>query len=86
MELDSGTYQIKCVKVGGHTLTDYGQQAFAEDEVLDLLDQATPPAIRCASWGIAQNVCSDPSLESAQLIAAGQFEIVEVRQPMMVGV
>lgn len=86
MEFDRGIFVIKCVKAGGHTLTGYGQHAFTEDEELDLLAQATPETIRCSSWVIAQNVCSNPSLEIAQLIIAGDFQITAMRKPALAGV
>jgi hypothetical protein len=80
-EIDKGVYKIKCVKVGGHTLTKYGQKAFAENEELDLLDDATPATIRAADWWTADNMCRDTGFEIAQLIAAGDFVVVEKRRP-----
>jgi len=81
MAFDKGVYKIKCVKAGGHTLTNYGQQAFAENEELDLLDDATPGTIRAADWWTADNMCRDTGFEIAQLIAAGDFEVSEKRRP-----
>lgn len=83
MEIDEGTYKIQCVKAGGHTLSGYGGKTFAEGEEIDLLDASTPETLRCADWGIAENVCSDPSLEIAQLIASGDFVVTEKRRPVL---
>lgn len=80
-ELDKGVYRIKCVKAGGHTLTNYGQKHFAENEELDLLDDATPATIRAADWWTADNMCRDTGFELAQLINAGDFEVAEKRRP-----
>lgn len=80
-EPDKGVYRIKCVKPGGHTLTKYGAQIFAENEELDLVADSTPSAIRAADWWTADNMCRDTGYELAQLIVAGHFEVVEKRRP-----
>lgn len=80
-EFDKGVYRIKCVKAGGHTLTNYGQKAFTENEELDLLDDATPDTIRAADWWTADNMCRDTGFEIAQLIRDGHFTVAEKRQP-----
>jgi hypothetical protein len=82
---DRGIFRIKCVKTGGHTLTGYGAYAFAENEELDLLGSSVPATLRCLEWSIAQNMCSNPNLEIAQLITAGDFMIVESRKPAIQG-
>ena len=78
---NKGIYRIKCVKSGGHTLTNYGQLEFEENEELDLLGDATPDAIRAEDWWTADSMCRDTGFEIAQLIAAGDFEITEKIQP-----
>lgn len=84
MIVNKGVFKIKCVKVGGHTLTGYGQYAFAENEEIDLLSDTAPGTIRCASLGIAKNICSNLHLELAQLILAGYFQIIETQEPVMI--
>jgi len=81
MAIDRGVYKIKCVKAGGHTLTNYGQYAFTENEEIDLLDQNLPATIRCVDWWTADNMCRDTGFEIAQLMVAGDFVVVEKRQP-----
>ena len=76
-----GQWWIKCVKAGGHTLTNYGQKAFAEGEEIDLIDDATPDTLRAADFLTAKNMCTDPALELAQLVAAGDFEVSRKVQP-----
>ncbi len=68
-------YRIKCVRAGGHVLSGYGQQAFAEGEEVDLLAATTPDALRAASWAVADSMCRDPANELAQAIAAGHFVV-----------
>lgn len=80
---DTGVFKIKCVKVGGITLTNYGQQSFSENEELDLLDAETPAALRAGSYSTADTMCRDPARELAQRIAAGEFIITERAVPDM---
>lgn len=79
--MDNGVYKIKCVKAGGHTLTNYGQFAFSEGQEVDLLDAGLPDTIRAGSYWTAENMCRDTGYEIAQLIAAGDFIVVERREP-----
>lgn len=74
---DLGSYKIKCIKVGGVTLTNYGQYEFSEDEEIDLLDSELPDTIRVGNYLTAQNMCEDIGFEIAQRIQAGEFEITE---------
>lgn len=76
-----GSFVIKCVKVGGLTLSAYGQKAWTEGEELDLLDDGVPDSLRAADYWTAENMCTDPSLEIAQAVLAGDFEIVLRRRP-----
>lgn len=76
-----GVYKIKCVKPGGHTLINYGQYAFSENEEIDLMDQNLPDTIRCGNWWTANTMCKDQGFEIAQLIAAGDFIITESIMP-----
>lgn len=78
---DRGTYRIRCVKVGGVTLTHYGQYVFAQDDEIDLLDQGLPATIRCGDWQTADNVCRDVGFEIAQRIVAGEFVVTEKSRP-----
>jgi len=80
-----GTYKIKCVKVGGHTLTGYGQYAFSENEEIDLLAQSTPPTLRAGTHHTAKAMCEDTTYEIAQLIAAGDFIVTEITPPVTTG-
>lgn len=76
-----GAFVVKCVKAGGHTLSGYGGYTWAEGEEQDLLDDALPDTLRAADFWTASNMCRDSALELAQLIAAGDFEIVLERKP-----
>jgi len=80
MDIDRGEFTIRCLKEGGHILTGYGQYVFAEGDEVNLLSPSTPPTLRCGSFGIAENVCANPALEIAQLITAGDFEVVIKRR------
>jgi len=80
-----GTYKIKCVKVGGYTLTGYGQYAFAENEEIDLLAQTTPTTLRAGNHHTANAMCKDTTYEIAQLITAGDFVITEITPPVTTG-
>ena len=82
MSVDLGEYWIKCVKAGGHMLVGYGAKVFTENEEIDLVAKSTPEFLRCADHDVAHNVCTDPSLEIAQLITAGDFEITKTRKPI----
>lgn len=81
MSADQGVYRIRCIKAGGCALTEYGAPVFTEGEELDLMDESVSELLRCADWSIAHNLCTDPSLEIAQRIAAGEFVVVESRKP-----
>jgi hypothetical protein len=81
MAIDKGTYRIKCVKTGGQILTNYGGYDFAEDAEVDLLDDATPDTLRAGDYWTADNMCRDTGFEIAQRIQAGEFVVVEKRQP-----
>lgn len=78
---DVGCFKIRCVKSGGLTLVGYGAFHFDENQEVDLLDPSLPATLRCATWGVAQLVCSDPSTELAQLVANGALVVSESRKP-----
>jgi len=80
-ERDIGVYRIKCVKVGGVTLANYGQYGFTQDEEIDLLDPTLPATIKCVDWNTADNMCRDVGFEIAQRVVAGEFVVVEKRAP-----
>jgi len=79
--LMKGSFVIKCVKAGGYTMNGYGGYAWAEDEQQDLVDAALPDTLRAGDYWTARNMCRDPALELAQQISAGDFVVVEERQP-----
>ena len=70
-----GTYRIKCVKSGGYIMQGYGGYDWEEGEVLDLLASDTPATLRANSFQTARDMCTDQSLELAQRIQAGDFEL-----------
>ena len=70
-----GTYRIKCVKPGGYIMQGYGGYDWEEGEVLDLLAPDTPDHLRANSYQTARDMCTDPALELAQCIKAGDFEL-----------
>ena len=76
-----GVYKIKCVKPGGHTLINYGQYSFSENEEIDLMDQNLPDTLRCGNWWTARTMCTDTGYEIAQLIEAGDFIVTETAPP-----
>ncbi len=81
MVVDKGTYRIKCVKPNGQTLTGYDGYDFAEGAEVDLLDDATSATLRAGDYWIADNMCRDIGFEIAQRIQAGEFVVVEKKQP-----
>ena len=72
-----GIYSIRCIRPGGRTLTNYGQYAFTEGEVLDLLAETTPDTIKANDYSTARTMCEDIGFELAQRIAAGEFVVAE---------
>jgi len=79
--MNPGVYKIKCLKAGGYTLTNYGQYTFSENEELDILDTATPDTLRAGSYNTAILMCEDTTYELAQLIASGDFSVVQKTPP-----
>ena len=72
-----GEVRIKCVKVGGITLADYGNYVFAENDELDLLDEAvTPVQILASTYSAAHTMVTDPACELTQRIAAGEVVVL----------
>ena len=80
-EAARGEVKLKCVKVGGYTMTNYGAYMWAQDEERSLFDGALPVALRADEYGTARNMIVDPARELTQRIAAGDFIIVEDRHP-----
>lgn len=78
--MDMGNFIVKCVKVGGDTLSTYGFAASQGQEV-DLLDPATPDNIRAFDYWTAENMCRDTGFELAQKIVAGHWQVVSKRMP-----
>ncbi len=78
----AGTYIVKCVKAGGLTLAMHGEFTFAEDQQIDLLDEATDDRIRAwPSWSTAHRMCTDQGLEFAQAVTIGDLVVLSVARP-----
>ena len=72
-----GEVRVKCVKVGGVTLAEYGNYTFVENDELDLLDEVvTPDQIRAPCYATAHTMVTDPACELTQRIAAGEFTVL----------
>lgn len=76
-----GEYKIQCVKPGGDTLANYGGFVAAQDQIIDLLDESTPSAVRAFDYWTARTMCEDTAFELAQKIAAGSWKLVSKRLP-----
>jgi len=79
--MDLGSVKVKCVKAGGDTLAVYSNLAVSEDQVLDLLDQSVDPRIRFMDYYSALNAVKDTGFELAAKIVAGDYELLETREP-----
>lgn len=80
--MDIGEYTVKCVKPGGDTLATYSFTA-TQDQVVNLLDEATPANLRAGSYWTAQTMCEDTGFELAQKIRDGLWQLVSKRQPVL---
>lgn len=81
-DIDLGSHVVKCVKVGGLTLTGFGGYAFIQDQQVDLMDENLDARIRAyPNYETAVNMTTDTGFEFAQHVAAGDIVVVSTRKP-----
>jgi hypothetical protein len=81
MAVDEGEYKIRCMKVGGDTLSTYSFSA-TEGQVVDLVGADAPVQLKTDFW-TAANMCEDTGFEIAQKIKSGIWQRVTKREPEM---
>lgn len=79
--IDLGEYVVKCLKAGGDTLATYSFAA-TEGQVVALVGDDAPAAVKALDYWTAATMCEDAAFELAQKIAAGSWEVVSKRKPV----
>ena len=70
----SGIYKVKCIQSGGATVRGV---VFAQNQIMDLLDKDTDPAIEALDYNTAHRMCTGVGCSITIEISAGRFEIDE---------
>lgn len=78
-----GDIVIKCAKVGGYAMINYGQYIWTEGEEKSLFDVTLPDTIRVADYPTAKRMVTDLNYELAQRIVDGDFIVTKDVRPDM---